>query len=414
MFRSLKYRNFRLFFYGQFVSLCGSWVQQTAQAWLVYRLTRDPMMLGLAAFLGQFPVFLFGFYAGSIVDQGDHLRIVRRTQALAMGQAVVLAALAWGGWIQVWHVFVLSFLGGVVNAFDMPARQVLIGELVEVQDRHNAIALNSTVVNASRIVGPAAAGLLIGWVGEAGCFALNAASFVSVLWALALMRDLRQAARPPGKAVWEEIGDGLAYVLGHEPIRLALFLLVVFSLAGLPIYVLLPVFAEDILHSGAKGLGVLSSASGLGATVGALMLARRASARGLGPIVMQGLVLFGLSLGGLALSSRFWLSTVLMFLAGWSAIQVLAGINTLLQELSSDHYRGRVMSFYSMTFIGLSPVGSYAVGSLASRLGVSGTVLAEAAVCVIAGAAHFRRLPELLRRAGSPSPPASPALPSPL
>src|ERR1700674_1574724 len=167
MFRSLRHRNFRLFFIGQFVSLCGSWMQQTAQAWLVYRLTRNPLMLGAVAFVGQFPVFLLGFYSGSKVDQMDHLKLVRWTQTLAMLQALILAVLAWGGWIQVWHVFALALFLGAVNAFDMPARQVLIGELVPVEFRHNAIALNSTIVNASRIFGPALAGVLIGWVGEA-------------------------------------------------------------------------------------------------------------------------------------------------------------------------------------------------------------------------------------------------------
>jgi len=398
MFRSLRYRNFRLFFFGQFASLCGSWMQQTAQSWLVYRMTRDPMMLGLVAFLGQFPVFLLGFYAGSLADRSDRLAIVRWTQALALLQALALALLAWGGWIQVWQVLLLAFLFGAINAFDMPARQVLIGELVEVKDRHNAIALNSTIVNASRILGPALAGLLIVWAGEWACFAANAASFFSVLWALCLIRGMRPAPPASSRPLWEEIGNGVAYALGRAPIRLVLLLLAVFSLAGLPIYVLLPVFAEEVLHSGAKGLGILSAFSGLGSTLGALRLAGRASPKDLGPVIMRGLVLFGLSLAGLALSASFRLSCGLMGLAGWSAINILAGVNALLQELSSDAFRGRVMSFYSMTFIGLAPVGSFLVGSLASRLGVSGTVLAQAGICAIVGMALYRRLPELLRR----------------
>lgn len=192
MFSALSHRNFRLFFFGQFVSLTGSWMQNTAQAWLVYRLTRDPLMLGLVAFVGQFPVFVLGFYAGFAVDHADHLRLVKRTQFLAMLQAALLAALTWGGHIEVWHVFALSLGLGVVNAFDMPARQVLIGELVPVEHRHNAIALNSTVVNASRIVGPALAGLAIAYAGEAGCFLINALSYVAVLLALRAMREVRQ------------------------------------------------------------------------------------------------------------------------------------------------------------------------------------------------------------------------------
>ena len=276
MFSALKHRNFRLFFFGQFVSLVGSWMQNTAQAWLVYRLTGDPLMLGLVAFVGQFPVFVLGFYAGFAVDHADHLRLVKRTQFLAMAQAALLALLTWGGHIQVWQVFALSLSMGIVNAFDMPARQVLIGELVPVDQRHNAIALNSTVVNGSRILGPALAGLAIAYAGEAGCFAINALSYVAVLFALRAMRGVRQPppAEPRG-GPWGEIGDGLAYAFGSEPIRLVLLALVVFSLAALPMYTLLPVFAEGVLRSGVKGLGILSSFSGLGATIGALALARR-------------------------------------------------------------------------------------------------------------------------------------------
>jgi MFS family permease len=404
MFRSLRSRNFRLFFLGQIFSLTGSWVQQTAQSWLVYRLTKDPLMLGLAAFAGQFPVFLLGFYAGFKVDQIDHLRLVRWTQGLAMTQALILAALAASGLIQVWHVFILALIGGLINAFDMPARQVLIGELVPLENRHNAIALNSTVVNATRIFGPALAGLLIGWSGEGLCFALNGVSFLGVLLALFMIENVRQSSRSLPRPLWEEIGAGLAYVMGHEPIRVLLFLLTAFSLAGLPLYVLLPVFAEDILRSGAQGLGILSSCSGLGATCGALLLAKRSSSRGLSSVITSSLVLFGLALSVFAFTTIFWLSCVLLWIVGWSAIQVLAGVNTLLQDLSSDHFRGRVMSFYAMIFIGLSPLGSFMVGGLASRVGVSETVLAEGLVCIFLGVAYSRSLPAFLKEAGAVHP----------
>jgi MFS family permease len=400
MFRSLRYRNFRLFFIGQFVSLCGSWMQQTAQSWLVYRLTKDALMLGLIAFAGQFPVFVVGWLAGTKIDQTRHLELVKLTQFLAMVQAALLAALAYSGRVAVWHVFVLALLLGVVNAFDMPARQVLIGELVDAEHRHNAIALNSTIVNGSRIFGPALAGFAIGWIGEGGCFALNALSFLAVLLALFRMEDVRQAPPREQRSLWRDVGDGVSYALGHQPIRLVLFVLTVFSVCGLPVYVLMPIIADGVLKSGAKGLGVLSSFSGLGATVGALLLARRASSRGLSGVIPQCSLIFGLSLLGLAYCRSFWLAAALLWVVGWAAIQVIAAANTLLQELSSDEFRGRIMSFYAMIFIGLSPVGSFLVGGLTSRFGVARTLLAEGAACVLLGAAQWAKLPGALSRHG--------------
>ena len=393
MFSALTHRNFRLFFFGQFVSLTGSWMQITAQAWLIYRLTQDPMMLGLVAFVGQVPVFVLGFYAGFAVDHADHLRLVKRTQLLAMVQASILALLTWGGHIQVWHVFMLSFALGVVNAFDMPARQVLIGELVPVDHRHNAIALNSTVVNVTRILGPALAGLAIAFAGEAGCFAINAFSYLAVLSALKAMRDVRQPppAEPRG-GPWQEIGDGIAYAFGSEPIRLVLMSLVVFGLCAMPLYTLLPVFAEDVLRSGPKGLGLLSSFSGVGATFGALALARRRGVAGVGSEIVSSTAGMAVALAGMAASRDFRLSCVFMTLAGWCAIGVLAGANTALQELSDDRHRGRIMGFYSMIFIGLSPLGSFVAGGVASRIGVPWTAAGMALCLAALAAARGRRL----------------------
>ena len=368
-------------------------MQNTAQAWLVYRLTGDPLMLGLVAFVGQFPVFVLGFYAGFAVDHADHLRLVKRTQFFAMVQAALLALLTFGGHIHVWQVFVLSLGLGVVNAFDMPARQVLIGELVPIDHRHNAIALNSTVANATRILGPALAGLAIAFAGEAGCFAINALSYVAVLFALRAMREVRQPPPPePRGGPWREIGDGMAYAFGNEPIRLVLLALGVFSIAALPMYTLLPVFAEAVLHSGVKGLGLLSSFSGVGATIGALALARRRGAAGVGAGIVFGAAGMAVALAGMAWSRHLWLSCVFMALAGWCAILVLAGANTALQELSDDRHRGRVMSFYSMIFIGLSPLGSFLAGGLASRFGVAWTTAGLAACMTALAAGYGRRM----------------------
>lgn len=393
MFSALSHRNFRLFFFGQFVSLVGSWMQNTAQAWLVYRLTKDPLMLGLVAFVGQFPVFVLGFYAGFAVDHADHLRLVKRTQFLAMVQAALLALLTWGGHIAVWQVFALSLGLGVVNAFDIPARQVLIGELVPVEYRHNAIALNSTVVNGSRIVGPALAGLAIAYAGEAGCFAINALSYVAVLVALRAMRGVRQPppAEPRG-GPWREIGEGMAYAFESEPIRLMLLAVAVASIAGLPVYTMMPVFAEDILKSGVKGLGVLSSFSGVGACAGALILARRRGSAGIGGEVALGAGGMAAALAGMAWSRSFALSCGFMAMMGWFAIRVLAGANTALQALSDDRHRGRVMSFYSMIFIGLSPIGSFLVGGVAARVGVPWATAGMAACLAALAAGYGRRM----------------------
>ncbi len=413
MFRSLDYRNFRLFFAGQFVSLIGGWLQHTAQAWLVYRLTKDSMMLGLVAFVSQFPAFLLGFYAGFVVDRGDHLKIVRRTQAAAMLQAVILAALCFSGWVQVWHVFVLALALGIVTAFDLPARQVLIGELVEPEHRHNAIALNSTIVNGSRIVGPALAGLMIGWVGEAWCFALNALSFLAVIGALYAMKEVRQAPSTMKDALWEEVGKGLSYAAGHEAIRASLLTLGIFSLLGLPLFVLLPVFAEEVLHAGPKGFGILSSFSGIGATFGALHLARRSGTAGLGKIIVESFLIFSVAVLGLACSRQLWLSCSLMWVIGFAGLQTVSGINTVLQDLVGDRYRGRVMGFFAMVFVGLAPIGSFAAGSLASRFGAPATVALEALLCLGFTLWHFRTLPRLLveRPAGLL---AGPEVPAPL
>lgn len=403
MFRSLRHRNFRLFFLGQFISLCGSWVQGTALSWLVYRLTRDPFMLGLVNFTTQFPVFVLGFHAGQVVDRLNHRRLVLFMQSFAMLQASLLAFLTLTGRVQTWHVFALAFMLGLVYCFEIPARQVLIGELVPIEDRHNAIALNSTIVNGSRILAPALAGLAIGWVGEGWCFAVNALSYVAVLAGLLLMRDVRQAPAAPAGSAWQEIRNGLAYVVERPALRSSLVLLTVFSVAGLPVYVLLPVFSGEILGAGARGFGLLSSLAGLGATCGALRLAGRSDSRGLSAVIPACLLIFAAGLLGLAASRRFYVSGLLMWLVGFAAIQIIAGINTLLQELSSDRFRGRVMGFYAMIFIGLSPVGSFFFGGLAGRVGVRVTVAAQAAVLLAAGALYWRRFPAMMAEA-APAP----------
>lgn len=376
-------------------------MQNTAMAWLVYRMTKDPLIMGLIAFVGQFPVFLFGFYAGAQVDRLNHHRMVVLMQVAAMIQAAMLTVLTLSGRVELWHLFLLTGLMGVINAFDLPVRQVFIGEMVGDADRSNAIALNSTIVNTTRILGPALAGLLIGLYGEGSCFAINTTSYLSILAALFMMTGIPQrglGAAADHCSLWDDIGRGLSYGVAQEPIRLLLLLLTVFSMTGLPIYVLLPVFAEETLHSGAGGLGLLSAASGLGSTFGSLFLARRSNSRGLGTLVMGGLLVFAVALAGFSLSTRFWFSSFMIWLAGFSAILILAGANTLLQELSSERYRGRIMSFYSMIFIGLAPLGSFMFGGIASRLGAGRTVLLQATLCLAAFLFYRKRIPSSLEQ----------------
>ncbi len=373
-------------------------MQQVALSWLVYRLTRDPFQLGLVGFAGQFPGFLAGLYAGVVVDCTDRRRLVLWTQALALAQALLLAFLTLSGRIEVWHIYSLAALLGIVNAFDIPARQVLIGELVPASDRHNAIALNSTIVNGSRILGPSAAGLIVGLWGEGVCFAINAASFLAVLVGLRMMRGLPGPAAPEaGASALKEIRSGVDYVLREEPIRIILILLGVVSLAGMPFVVLMPVFAEEVLHAGSAGLGLLMGASGVGATLGSLFLARRPGPDGLDRLVLRTTLLFGAALIGFSLSRALWLSALLMAVVGLGVMLQMAGVNTLLQDLSSDRFRGRVMAFYTMMFMGATPIGNFGAGWLATKVGAPWTVSIGACVCVLVALQYVESLPRLLR-----------------
>lgn len=406
MFRSLQYRNFKLFFWGQFVSLTGSWMQQVALSWLVYRLTRDPWQLGLVGFLGQFPVFLLGLYAGLLVDRMDRRRLVLATQAAALVQASVLAALTLSHAIELWQIYLLAVVAGAINALDIPARQVMIGELVPAADRHNAIALNSTIVNGSRIVGPAVAGVVVGVWGEGVCFAANAASFLAVLAALLAMQWPRQPEPRAAGSAWHEIRSGVAYALAREPIRILLMLLAVNSVAGLPFLVLMPIFADEVLHAGSAGMGLLMAASGVGATVGSLILANRRRAEGLERIVVRSMVGFGFTLFAFSMSRSLAWSLVLMAGLGFGVMIQFAGVNTLLQELSDDRYRGRVMSFYSMMFMGASPIGNFLGGFAATHIGAPWTVAVGASLCLIVALRYVEYLPRLARVHGRGPKPA--------
>ena len=395
--RALRHRNYRLFFGGQFISLTGTWMQLVAEAWLVYRLTGSSTLLGVAAFCSQIPIFVLSPIGGAAADRLNRHRIIVATQLASMVLPLVLAALTLSGHVRVWQVLVLATLLGVVNAFDIPARQSFIVDMVGREDLLNAIALNSAMVNGARVLGPSVAGLLVAAVGEGWCFLLNGLSYVGVVAGLLMMNRTAadDARRPHAGSAAGDIVDGFRFVLTTAPVRAVLLLVGIVSFAGMPYTVLMPVFADSILHGGALGLGLLMAISGLGAFGGALALAARREVRGLGRWVAVSAVTFGATLIVFSLSRAFWLSAAILIPVGAAMIVQLAASNTLLQAMVPDELRGRVMALYSMMFMGMAPFGALAAGALAERLGAPHTVMAGGALSIVAGLLFARVLPSI-------------------
>lgn len=388
MFRALKHRNYRYFFSGQLLSLIGTWMQTVAQSWLVYRLTGSTVLLGLISFSGQIPVFLLAPVGGAVADKYDRQRILKITQTAAMMLASILTILTLTESIQVWHIFLLSALLGLANAFDIPTRQAFIVDIVRREDLTNAIALNSSMFNGARIVGPAVAGILVASVGEGWCFGINAFSYIAVLTGLFLIKIQAHRKVPvPGSAI-SNIVEGFKFVAKTSPIRSLLLLLGVVSLMGSPYAVLMPIFADRILNGGASGLGILMGASGVGALTGALVLAARKSLRGLGRWIALASAGFGTCLILFSFSRSFWLSALFLVPAGFSMMVQMASSNTLVQSMVPDNLRGRVMAVYSMMFMGMAPLGAMFAGTVANHIGAPYTVAVGGAVC-IAGAIIF-------------------------
>ena len=398
MLRALRHRNYRLFFTGQTVSLIGTWMTRIATSWLVYRLTRSALLLGLVGFAGQIPSFLLAPFAGVLVDRWNRHRLLVITQVLAMIQSAALAVLALAGIINIWHILALSLFQGVINAFDMPARQSFVVEMVEKrEDLGNAIALNSSMVNAARLLGPSLGGVLIAAVGEGWCFFADAVSYLAVIASLLLMRLAKRPHREPGRVpVLPALREGWAYVAGSAPLRSILLLLALVSLVGMPYTVLMPVFASEVLHGGPHTLGFLMGAVGVGALLGAVYLAGRRTVLGLGKVIPFAAGLFGAGLIGFSLSRVVWLSLIFLLLTGVGFMVNMAASNTLLQTLVDDSKRGRVMSFYTMAIVGITPFGSLLAGGLAHRIGTPRTLLFGGIGC-IAGALWFVTLLPRLR-----------------
>jgi MFS family permease len=387
--RALEHRNFRLFFGGQSISLIGTWMQRIALGWLVYRLTNSAFLLGAVGFCGQIPGFLLAPFAGVLADRWNRKKILLVTQTLSMIQALLLSSLVLTGTIEIWEIIVLSLFLGTINSFDIPTRQSFMVEMVEEKrDLSNAIALNSSIVNSARLLGPSIAGLLIGAVGEGPCFLLNGISYLAVIAALLKMRVKPNHSRPQHSRVWAGLKEGVAYVFGFSPIRAVLMLLGLVSLMGMPYTVLMPVFARDSLHGGPYVLGFLMGASGVGALGGAVYLASRKSVLGLGRMLPVASSLFGIGLAVFSHSRILVLSLALMLAVGFGMIVEMAASNTVLQTIVDDDKRGRVMSFYAMAFMGMVPFGSLLSGFVASKIGAPNALLIGGLACV-AGAVTF-------------------------
>jgi MFS family permease len=393
--RSLRARNYRLFISGQLISLIGTWMQTVAQAWLIYRLTGSAALLGLIGFAGQIPVFVLAPLGGVIADRVNRHRVLIATQTSMMVLALLLAAVTLSARVAVWEVFTLAALLGVANAFDIPARQAFVAEMVEREDLANAIALNSSMVNGARIVGPAIAGLVVAAVGEGWCFLINGLSYVAVLAALLRMHVKPSGAPSSMPSAWDSIVEGFAFAWQKTPVRALLLLLGLVSLMGMPYSVLMPIFAEEILHGGPDSYGLLMSASGVGALAAAATLTVRKSVRGLGRWVALSAAGFGVCLIGFSVSRALWLSALLLVPAGFCMMMEMASSNTLIQSMVPDRLRGRVMAVYSMMFMGMAPLGALMAGFLATRLGAPATVAAGGVVCIAGGLVFGAGLPQL-------------------
>jgi MFS family permease len=393
--RALRHRNYRIFFAGQLISLTGTWMQMTAQPWLVYRITDSSFWLGSIRFAEQIPVLLLAFIGGMVADRYNRHRIVIATQVTSMALALILALLTLSGVVAIWHIFAIAVLLGVVNAFDMPGRQAFIVELVEKEDLMNAIALNSSIFNGARVAGPAMAGALISGIGVGWCFFANGVSYIAVVIGLLLMRLKPHQSVDSASASISHLLEGFRYVWHTRPIRAVILMLALISLAGMPYSVLMPIFADKILHWGAHGYGILMGSIGLGAMGGAIALAARSETKGLGKLIAYAGTGFGLVLVLFSQSQWFWVSVFLLLPAGFCFMVQMASTNTLLQTVVPDRLRGRVMAVHITTFMGLSSFGSFIAGSVAEKLGAPLTLTLGGIACVAGSVLFAFRLPHL-------------------
>lgn len=396
MFRALKSRNYRLFWFGQMVSLMGTWMEQTAMSWLLYKLTNSALLLGVIAFLGQAPGFFIAPFAGTLADRFNRRNILLTTQSLAMLQAVIVTYLTLSGKVQVVHLMCLGVFLGIVVGVETPVRQSFVVDMLErPEDLSNAISLNSSIFNSARFIGPAIAGVAVAQVGEGWCFLINAVSYSAVILALLAMRLKPKILPAPEGGYLKSIREGFVYAYQFEPIRLILMMVATLSLVALPYTVIMPVYARTVLHGGPETLGYLLGTAGAGALLGALWLAARKNALGLSRLIPVAILIFGTGLIGFGLSRIVWLSYILLFITGFGMITQLASCNIILQTLADDDKRGRVMSLYTMSFLGVAPFGSLMIGWLANHIGVSWTLCIGGTISILAGIYFTFRLPGL-------------------
>ncbi len=391
--RALRHRNFRLFFGGQSISLIGTWMTRIATAWLVYRLTKSSLLLGTVSFAGQIPTLLLAPFAGVLVDRMHRRKVLVWTQALAMVQSLALAALTLTHVINIHEVLALSVFQGIINAFDMPGRQAFMVQMVEDRgDLSNAIAINSSMVNLARLIGPSLAGLVIAATNEGWCFLIDGVSYIAVIVSLLLMKVHVEAIKRATTSMVEQLKEGWTYVSSFAPIRTILLLFALISLMGMPFVVLMPVFAAQVLHGGAHTLGFLMGALGVGALISALSLVLRKSVRGLLKMIPVAAGVFGIGLVGFGFSNMQWLSLLLMLVTGFGMMQGMTASNTIIQTLVPEDKRGRVMSYYTVAFVGMAPFGSLLAGALGHAIGSQRTVMISGAACIIGSLWFWTRL----------------------
>ena len=391
--RALRHRNFRLFFGGQSISLIGTWMTRIATAWLVYRLTKSSLLLGTVSFAGQIPTFLLAPFAGVLVDRMDRRHVLIWTQALAMVQSLALAALTLTHLINIHEVLALSVFQGIINAFDMPGRQAFMVQMVEDRgDLSNAIAINSSMVNLARLIGPSLAGLVIAATSEGWCFLIDGVSYIAVIVSLLLMKVHVEAIKRATTSMVDQLKEGWTYVSNFTPIRTILLLFALISLMGMPFVVLMPVFAAQVLHGGPHTLGFLMGALGVGALISALSLVLRKSVRGLLKMIPVAASVFGIGLVGFGFSNMLWLSLLLMLVTGFGMMQGMTASNTIIQTLVPEDKRGRVMSYYTVAFVGMAPFGSLLAGALGHTIGSQRTVMISGVACIIGALWFWTRL----------------------
>jgi MFS family permease len=393
--RSLKHRNFQLFFSGQLISLVGTWMDTAAEALLVYRLTGSSLLLGTVAFAGQIPIALCATAGGYVADRFDRRKIVIGTQTLSMILAGILAFLTLTHRVTVGEVIVLAALMGVVNGFDIPTRQAFLVQMVGHEDLMNAIALNSSMFQGARVIGPVIAGIIVYKIGEGWCFFANSASYIAVIAGLLMMRVARRKHERRAESPFEHVTEGFRFARNTAPIRALLLLIGLVSLVGMPYSVLMPVFAVKILHGTARTYGVLMGATGVGALTGALVLASRRGVSGLGRLVAIACGGFGTGLILFSLSRTYWLSLCVLVPMGFSMMTQMASSNTLIQVMVPDRLRGRIMAVYSMMFMGMAPLGSLLYGALAERIGAPRTLTLGGSIAIVGAILFARNLPKI-------------------